>query len=207
MLKKSFSLKDGRVNGECWGNEKTGKAVIFSHGFGVRRDSRGMFDELAELLKDNCLVVQFDYVAHSQGCIIAGLVSPSSLDKAVLIAGPISAPGPRMKEYFSQRKGTKINEKGMSKIERSDGTITLVPPQYWREVSKVSPAELYLKLAKKSKVYFIRALQDQMVAGEDYSSLRENKGVEYIELQGNHDFEGKDRKPFLDRVVQILKQE
>jgi hypothetical protein len=232
MLKKSFFLKNGRVNGECWGNEKAGRVVIFSHGFGVRRDSRGMFDELAELLKDDCLVVQFDYVdinedgsttaysfseqaeklrevikyvgkrfnpkevnivAHSQGCIIAGLVSPSSLDKAVLIAGP--------------RKGTKIKEKGISKIERSDGSITLVPPQYWREVSKVNPAELYLKLAKKSKVYFIRALQDQMVTGEDYSLLRENKDIDYLELQGNHDFEGKDRKSFLAKVTRILKQE
>jgi pimeloyl-ACP methyl ester carboxylesterase len=243
IKRKQISLNGRNVRGECWGNEVTGRVVIFSHGFGVKRDSRGMFADLAKLLKDDCLVVLFDYVdvnedgsttaysfseqaeklkevikyvreqfnpkeinivAHSQGCIIAGLASPSDIDKVVLVAGPISAPGQRMKEYFSQREGTMINEKWLSKIKRSDGTITLVPSRYWQEANKVNPAELYLKLSKKAKVYFIRARQDQMIVREDYLLLRKSGGIEYIELQGNHDFEGKDRKPWLERMVSIL---
>ncbi len=111
-----------------------------------------------------------------------------------------------MKEYFSQRKKTVINEKGISRIERSDGSITLVPPQYWPEAKKINPAKLYLKLAEKAKVYFIRALQDQMVGDQDYSLLGKGGRIEYIGLQGNHDFEAKARKPFLAKVVQILKR-
>jgi hypothetical protein len=146
-------------------------------------------------------------VAHSQGCVIVGLASPANINKVVLVAGSISAPGPSIKDYFSQRKGTMISEKGMSRIERSDRTITLVPSRYWQEANKVNPAELYLKLSRKAKVYFIRALQDQMVVGEDYSALKGSKDIEYLEIEGNHDFEGEGRKPFLDRVIRVLKQE
>jgi pimeloyl-ACP methyl ester carboxylesterase len=244
VKRKEFFLKKVNTRGEYWGNEKSGKVLIFSHGFGVKRDSRGMFIELAKLLEKSFLVVLFDYVdvnsdrsttaysfseqakklqgvieyvrkrfgpkeidivAHSQGCVVVGLVSPANISKIVFVAGPTSAPGPKMKDYFSQRKDTKINEKGMSRIKRSNGTITLVPSKYWKEASKVSPASMYQKLSEQSKVYFIRALQDQVVVGEDYSPLKENKKIEYIELNGNHDFEGKDRKPWLDKVNSILK--
>ena len=49
------------VKGEWEGNEKSGKVVIFSHGFGVTRDSHGSFNQLGDLLKDKFLVVRFDY--------------------------------------------------------------------------------------------------------------------------------------------------
>jgi len=221
-------------------------AVIFSHGFGVRRDSRGMFTELAGRLEKDNLIVLFDYVdidqdgnttaypfskqvemlkdvieyireqqtlkeisivAHSQGCVIVGLVSPKDINKILLVAGPTSAPGQRMKEYFSQREGTEIHEEGVSKIVRSDGTLTFIPPEYWQEASETNPAAAYLRLPKESKVYFIRARQDQVVIREDYSSIKSSQNIGYIELDGNHDFERGDRRGWLDEMVNILKQE
>jgi hypothetical protein len=50
------------IRGEYEGNAESKKAIIFSHGFGVKRDSHGMFVELGNILKDNYLVVRFDYV-------------------------------------------------------------------------------------------------------------------------------------------------
>lgn len=244
VKKKRFSLKRGGVKGEYWGNKTSGRAVIFSHGFGVKRDSRGMFTSLGEALKDDCLVVLFDYVdvnkdgstiaysftnqaerlkavlkyvknklnpkrmaivAHSQGCIIVGLASPDGVDKVVLVAGPVSAPGQGMRDYFSQREGTIINKDKVSQIKRSDGSLTFVPPEYWEEARKVNPAALYKRLAEKSKVSFVRARQDQMVVGEDYSLFKKGGRVGYLELDGNHDFEGKARKPFLEKIISILR--
>lgn len=49
------------VKGEYEGNERTGKLIIFSHGFGVTRDSHGMFTEIGDELKSEYLVVKFDY--------------------------------------------------------------------------------------------------------------------------------------------------
>ena len=244
VKKKRFLLKKSGVKGEYWGNKVSGRVIIFSHGFGVKRDSRGMFTDLGELLKDDCLVVLFDYVdvnkdgsttaysfseqaeklkavisyirnkfdperveivAHSQGCIIVGLVSPEGVDKVVLVAGPISAPGQGMKDYFSQREGTIINKDKVSQIKRSDGSLTFVPPEYWEEARRVNPAALYKKLAEKSRVSFLRVRQDQMVVGENYSLLREGGRVGYFELDGNHDFENEARKPFLEKIVFLLK--
>lgn len=60
--KTNFFLKRTKVKGEYWGNRETGNVLIFSHGFGVKRDSKGMFTQLAEMLKDKYLIVLFDYV-------------------------------------------------------------------------------------------------------------------------------------------------
>jgi pimeloyl-ACP methyl ester carboxylesterase len=144
-------------------------------------------------------------VAHSQGCIIVGLASPDNVDKVILVSGPTSAPGENIKNYFLQRPGTEINEEGVSKIERSDGTTTFIRPEYWKEAYDVSPAELFLNLAKNSKIYFVRARQDQVVTGEDYSMIKKSN-ITFVELDGNHDFEGKDRKPWLSKMVELLKE-
>jgi hypothetical protein len=60
--RKAFSIEKPPVSGEVRGNTESRKIVVFSHGFGVQRDSRGMFTELAQRLEDNHLVVLFDYV-------------------------------------------------------------------------------------------------------------------------------------------------
>ena len=242
--RKEFSLMTGGVEGEYWKNEESNKVIIFSHGFGVTRDARGMFTELARLVEGNHTVVFFDYadvdengntttfpfseqtkkleaviefareqfssremdiVAHSQGCIIVGLVSPDDVSKIILVAGPISAPGENMKEYFSQREGAVIDEEGTSELKRSDGTLTFVPSEYWKGANEVNPAEMFLALAKKSKVYFVRAKQDQVVTGEDYSQIINSK-ITFIELDGNHDFEGGDRKQWLTKMTELLKE-
>ena len=49
------------VKGEYEGNETAGRVIIFSHGFGVTRDSHGMFTEIGDELKNEYLVVKFDY--------------------------------------------------------------------------------------------------------------------------------------------------
>jgi len=60
-----------------------------------------------------------------------------------------------MKEYFSEREGTEINENGLSKIKRSDGKLTYVPENFWKEGVSINPQQLYLDLASKSKIYFL----------------------------------------------------
>ena len=43
------------------GNEKSGKVIIFSHGFGVDRTSKGKFTEFTNALKEDYLCITFDY--------------------------------------------------------------------------------------------------------------------------------------------------
>lgn len=59
---RPFSIQEPPISGEIHGNPDSRKVVVISHGFGVKRDGRGMFTELAERLKDDHLIVLFDYV-------------------------------------------------------------------------------------------------------------------------------------------------
>lgn len=52
---------DLSIQGEYEGNDTSGKAIIFSHGFGLQRNSRGFFTEISNLLKNEFLTVRFDY--------------------------------------------------------------------------------------------------------------------------------------------------
>lgn len=237
---------DIRIRGEYEGNEKSGKVVIFSHGFGVKRDSWGMFTDLGDCLKNEFLVVRFDYnkllpgdnatfvypystqakildkvisfvkkafgpseidiIAHSMGCLIVGLLPLRSMNKVILLASPVSSPYENMKEYFSQRPETQFDEKGLSKIKRSDGSWTYIDKDFWPDVQRINPPKMYAGLSKKSKVYFVRAMKDEIVTGEDYEPIRTIKSIEYIELEGNHNFDGDARKPLIRKMVSLLEK-
>lgn len=70
MVQEAISLKTDRlfyvnVNG----NEKSGKMIILVHGFGVKSDSRGLFTEIEDALKNDFLVIRPDF-ADMQGDFI-----------------------------------------------------------------------------------------------------------------------------------------
>jgi len=241
LLKNNITVK-----GEVEGNEKSGKVIIFSHGFGVTRSSHGMFNEIGDVLKDKYIVVRFDYtiinkkenwtkafpcsiqkkmlqavydyiqkefkpknvniIAHSMGCFIAGMARLKNIDKVFLLAPPTSSPYIRMKEYFSKRPETRINEEGSSRIKRSDGSITIIEKEVWNEMKTVNPYKLYSDLAKENSVYIIRALADQVITGESYEKVKTIKDLKYIEINGNHDFEGKARKILIEKIKSIFEE-
>lgn len=238
-LDKSIAIK-----GEYEGNSKSGKVLVFSHGFGVKRDSWGMFNQVGDLLKDKYLIIRFDYnginikanativypfstqaemlkktisfiqdkfnpseiniIAHSMGCFMVGMLPCENINKVILIASPPTSPYKRMIEYFSKRKDTRFNEKGTSKIKRSDGSWTYIYPKFWPEVKRVNPPQIYKEISQITKVYIIRAKQDEVIAGDSYNKIKNIKEIKYIELEGNHNFEGSARKPWLDKIVECL---
>ena len=58
MQELSIPFESGSINASIRGGSKM---VVFSHGFGVQRDSRGMFSELAESFDSDWGVLLFDY--------------------------------------------------------------------------------------------------------------------------------------------------
>jgi hypothetical protein len=221
----------------------SGKSVIFSHGFGVKRDSRGMFKEIGDILKDKYLVIRFDYnkiledenvtyvyplgmqaeilrkvmnftrdklnakelniIAHSFGCLIVGELFPRA-ERIVLNAPPMESPYKEMIEHFSSRKETELNENGLSKIKRSDGSWTYIGSDFWNEVKSTEPVKMYLNLSKTSKTTFIRALKDERIRGGDYGKIESEENIEYVELVADHNFSGLARQIWLDKLKEIL---
>lgn len=61
-------VDDKNIYGEVEGNIESKKAVVFSHGFGVRRDNKTIYTDIGNLLKNDYLIIRFDYqVVHQDG--------------------------------------------------------------------------------------------------------------------------------------------
>lgn len=228
------------VNREYEGNPEGG-VTVFSHGFGVTRDSYGMFNEIGDHLKDKFLVVRFDYVlinkaeyattilpfnqqvemldsviehikgefepdfidviSHSMGCVITAMRGGHDLHNVTLLAGPPQAPYERLKAYFSKRPETVINEKGTSKVKRSNGSWTFIDSGLWQDMKEVEPEALYSKLAEEVDTVYVRATEDQIVKDVDYTKLQSDKYLQYTEFKANHDFRGEARSVLIDYLV------
>lgn len=232
------------INGEYEGNAESKRIVIFSHRFGVKRDSWGMFNEIGDLLKDNCIVIRFDYtkllptenatyvyacssqahmltgviawarskfnvsevniIAHSMGCIITGLANTAGATKIVLLAPPPLPPYKRLHEYFMKREGSNIDEDGVSKVKRSDGSWTLIDKGFWSELKLIDPIKLYTLLSKSSHVYCIKPLEDQVIGPESYENIKQINSINYKEIHGNHDFQNEARSKLINEITRIF---
>jgi pimeloyl-ACP methyl ester carboxylesterase len=198
--------------------------VIFSHGFGVDKTSRGLFTDLVPALGEiepimidyneydeagNNVVQLFsaqssklsqaisqareqnpdaiiDLICHSQGCIVAGLAHPDKIRRIVLLAPLDQIVTPeRWKRTFGARPGTILSETGTSRLERSDGSFTYLPAEYFREASEVSPLALYESLGKCAKVLLVRAGADEIIGETSFSGLGRNFTIETIDADHN----------------------
>ncbi len=232
------------IEGEYRG-QNSQKVVVFSHGFGVDRHGRGLFDDISKALEEEALVVLFDYskvsedrqetripslsnqsrildkvlryvqsqfhpeevdlIAHSQGCVVTGILSPDGISKIVLISSPLEPSYETMKTYFSARPETVINESGESRIKRSDGTVTIVQSDFWRDLNR-DPSFLYDHLASKTRMTLVLADNDQVIGEQNPSWLVDNPHIKVVELPGNHDFDTnlEVRKALISKVVEEL---
>ena len=214
--------------------------IIFSHGFGVKKDSRGLFTDIASSLKKT-EIVMFDYntikekenkiivksfsqqakilkkvihnikkvnqdsiidiVCHSQGGVIVALAKPLGIRKIIMLAPPFDLNIEKMVNIFESRPGTKINMNGISRLARRDGSTTIVPLKYWVERKKVKPILLYKSLANKTELIIINAKQGDVLSNVSKKGL---DNIRIINLNGNHNFDNKDRKKLIEVVAKLL---
>lgn len=221
--------------------------VIFSHGFGTKKDDRGLLSGelgIAESLDNlNIKTVLFDYneiseanstltlkslsqqaeilreiinktvseypdsmidiIAHSQGCIIPALLKPKNIRKIIFLAPSLDTDIARTIEMFASREGTEIDIKGTSKLARKDGTLTIVPAEFWEERSKINTSLIYNELSKLTQLTMVIAKQDDILKKNNVSGL--NKNIKIIYLDGDHGFHSEsDRKRLILEIKDIL---
>ena len=215
--------------------------VIFSHGFGVTKDSRGMFTDIVSMFGDDIECVLFDYniidesantitirpfseqknileniinetkiknpnavidiITHSQGCIITGLVNPTGIRKVILLAPPFDLKMKKLIELFKQRPGTEINFDGVSKLARNDGTVSIVPKDFWQEASHINPIDIYNNLALSNDVTIVNANQDEILSTNNFLEI---KNIKVINIDGNHNFNGGYRNGLLETIKSLV---
>ncbi len=209
------------------------KTLVFSHGFGVKADSNGLFTQIAAAFP-HYKTVLFDYntdlgngtielasltdqaqklqdrinaqsgeviiVAHSQGCVVAGLADLNTVSKVILLAPPVEMNAERLANKLLKRPGAEINLDGVSKLPRSDGTTTLIPKAYIDSIESVNPIEIYTQIASKVETIIVRSTEDEILG---LTNVNEVPNAKHIDIKANHNFTGTAR----DELISILMNE
>jgi hypothetical protein len=143
-----------------------------------------------------------DLVCHSQGCVIAGLVKPRGIRKVIMITPPDEVSEARMIENLGTRKGITIDPTVRTRLPRTDGSTTVIHPEYWQSLAGIDPAKLYNRLARVTGLRIINARQDEVLGKVSFDGL--DPAISLVTLDGNHNFDGdEDRK----RILWILGKE
>lgn len=146
-------------------------------------------------------------IAQSMGCIVAGLLGYfDNLNKVILNSPPIFQMYIDFKRYFSKRSGTVLNELGISKIERSDGSWTYINKDFWPEIKSVNPVTIYRNLSDKCRLYLICAKKDHILTKSAKPVLGSLGRIKYFEIDSDHDFSRESRSKWLRLNDKILSE-
>ena len=215
--------------------------VIYSHGFGVRKNDRGLFTAIAEALPDarnimfdynpineasNTLTVKtlqeqalklrrvintsrieypgaiIDLVCHSQGCVVAGMVKPRGIRKVIMLTPPADSSQATLIEQLGTRHGVAIDVTVRTRLPRSDGSTTVVHPEYWQGLEGIEPVKLYNRLARFTKLRMINARDDEILGKPDFADLEPT--ISFVTLDGNHNFDDIEARK---RLLYIMQKE
>jgi ribA/ribD-fused uncharacterized protein len=215
--------------------------IIFSHGFGTRKDDRGLLTDIAKVFPEaesilfdyndideekNILTarllseqarllndviekarfrnknVDIDIVGHSQGCLVVGLAKPTGIRKTIFIAPSLDTDIEHTINMFKDRPGTEINLLGVSKLVRMDGSLTLVPGEFWVERKNANPIPIYNELSFNTELVIINAKQDEILGHTKTKGL--DGRIKIFEIDGNHQFSGDARLVLLDKIKTFL---
>ncbi len=214
--------------------------IIYSHGFGVKKDDRGLFTDIAAALPD-IHHVMFDYnsideshntltatpldqqsimlqdkiaeirvkfpesrlsiIGHSQGCVVAAMAQPSSIDSIIFLSPPTQFLGIK-RDKLAERAGTIVEPDGTIRYPRRDGSTTIIREDYWKSREGIDPIALYNTLATTTHLTIITATNDEVLSATDFSGLVDK--IKIIELHANHDFTGGIRENLVSHIKDLL---
>jgi len=215
--------------------------VIFSHGFGVRKEDRGLFTAIYRAIpgikgvmfdynpineKSNTLTAKpineqahklrhvinnakaenpdaiIDVVCHSQGCVVAGLVKPRGIRKVIMLAAPDDISPETVAKQLGRNLETPIDMTVRTRLARTDGSTTVIHPEYWQSLAGIKPVKLYNNLARVTALRILNAKQDEVLGETSFEGI--DPSVSLVRLEGNHDFDDEESRK---RVLYILQKE
>jgi hypothetical protein len=213
--------------------------VIYSHGFGVRKEDRGLFTAISKALPDvksvmfdfnpvhegtNTLTVKplneqagklrtvinttraeypdaiIDLVCHSQGCVIAGLLKPRGIRKVIMLAPPDDISEATVVKHLSVRREDPIDVTARTRLERSDGSTTVIRPEYWHSLAGVNPVKLYNQLARVTTLRIMNAKDDEVLGKVSFEKI--DPSISFVTLNGGHNFDDEASRKQLLYILQ-----
>ena len=128
-----------------------------------------------------------DLVCHSQGCVVAGLVKPRGIRKVIMLTPPTDISEATTVERYRPQKDIVVDVTVRTRVPRSDGSTTVIHPEYWQSLAGINPVKLYNRLARFTGLRIINARQDEVLGEVDVEGI--NPGISLITLDGNHNFD------------------
>jgi hypothetical protein len=219
----------------------TSHIIIFSHGFGVRKEDRGLFTAISRALpeaksvlfdynpineKSNTLTAKpldeqarklrkvinmtraeypnavIDLVCHSQGCVVAAVLKPRDIRKIIMLTPPDDVSETVLTQQLGARTGVDIDVTVRTRLARSDGSTTVIHPEYWQSMVGVEPVKLYNRLARVTALRIINAKQDEVLGTGPFEGL--DPTISFVSLEGDHNFAGEEERK---RLLYILHKE
>lgn len=136
-------------------------------------------------------------IAHSQGCFIPTICDITRVSEVIAISPFFLTDKDSVYKRYTARKGNVTDFEKVSRRPHSDGTVTIIPPEYWQERFKVNIYESYNRLALKTKLTMIYGTKDEVLNDVD---IKKFKNAEIIGVKSNHDF----TEEYREEVFEIL---
>ena len=143
-----------------------------------------------------------DLVCHGQGCVVGALVKTRGLRKVVLLAPPAVLSSDALITQLGDRLESPVDTAVRTRISDTNGSTTVIQPDFWQSLENLEPVRLYSRLARVTTLRIINARSDEMYGSQDLSGIE--PGISMITLDGNHNF---DSPADRDRLLYIMKKE
>ncbi len=146
--------------------------------------------------------VVIDLVCHSEGCVVAALLKPRDIRKIIMLTPPDDASQQTVVERRGERKGIVIDVTTRTRLDRTDGSTTVIHPEYWQGLSGIKPVKLYNNLARFTQLRIINAKQDEVLGVQAFEGI--DPTVSCVALDGNHNFDDEEARK---QMLYILQKE
>lgn len=139
---------------------------------------------------------------HSQWCIIPTLCDLSHISGIVMLAPFFHTDMQDILARYTKNISSEVNFTWISKRYRSDGSITIIPPEYRKERFASNIIEQYNTLALIKETYIIYGLQDQVMK---FTEQHRIKNSYIINIDSDHDFSKQYRSWLISIITHIFK--
>jgi hypothetical protein len=88
------------------------------------------------------------------------------------------------------------------RLPGTDGSTTVIHPEYWQSLRGIEPVRLYNRLAKFTALRIINARNDEVLGPVSFEGI--DPGISFVTLEGGHNFEEEESRK---RILYILQKE
>ena len=143
-----------------------------------------------------------DLVCHAEGCVVAGLVKPRGMRKVIMLTPPADISVAKKVERLSARQGIDIDVTTRTRLPRSDGSTTVIHPEYWQGLAGIDPVQLYNRLARFTSLRIMNAKNDEVRGNVTFEGI--DPRISFVTFDGNHNFDDTECR---ERILYILQKE